>query len=130
MHAGNVIKFAGLASLLAGLVMGSAAAFAHHSFAMFDRDKEMTVTGRVLRVDYANPHVWLTITVVNANNEEEEWALEGGNLMGLYRAGWYKDTVKPGNEVTVALHPRADGDPGGSIMSVTQADGNVLRSGG
>jgi len=130
MHAKNMVRYTGASSLLAGLLMCSSTVLAHHSFAMFDRDKEMTVTGTVQRVDYANPHIWLTITVVNANSEEEEWALEGGNLMGLYRAGWYKDTVKAGDEVTVELHPRADGSPGGSTMSVTQADGNLLRSGG
>ena len=130
MAARNMKRFIGICSLLAGSLIGSSAVLAHHSFAMFDRSKDMIVTGTVQRVDYANPHVWLTITVVNDASQEALWALEGGNLMGLYRMGWYKDTVQEGDEVTVELHPRVDGDPGGSIMSVTQADGTVLSSGG
>ncbi len=128
MYARHIKPITAISSLLAGLLIVSTAALAHHSFAMFDRGRDMIVTGTVQRVDYANPHVWLTLTVVNDESQEEVWALEGGNLMGLYRGGWYKDTVKAGDEVTVELHPRVDGDPGGSIMSVTQADGTVLRS--
>ncbi len=130
MYARRMMQITGIYFLLAGFLIGPSAALAHHSFAMFDRDKDMTVTGTVQRVDYANPHIWVTLSVINDESQEEVWALEGGNLMGLYRAGWYKDTVKAGDEVTVEIHPRVDGDPGGSIMNVTQADGTVLRSGG
>jgi hypothetical protein len=121
--------FAVIAALVAGTLTSSRAALAHHSFAMFDAGKEMTVSGTVERVEYANPHVWLVINVPNEQNEDVVWELEGGNLMGLYRAGWYEDTVKAGDAVTVQLHPRVDGDPGGAIMTVTQADGKVLSAG-
>jgi hypothetical protein len=129
MHVTRLMPFAGVFVLLAALLFVPPAAFAHHSFAMFDRGSEISVSGRVERVLYANPHVWLVISVADGENQEQVWELEGGNLMGLYRGGWYKDTVNPGDMVTVQLHPRVDGEPGGSIMTVTQEDGTVLHGG-
>jgi hypothetical protein len=73
--------------------------------------------------------VWVTVSVMNGQRAED-WGLEGGNLQGLYRMGWQKDTVKTGDKVTVRIHPRKDGGPGGQIMNLTQADGHVLGRAG
>jgi hypothetical protein len=55
--------------------------------------------------------------------------MEGGNLGGLYRMGWTKDTIKVGDKITMEVHPLKDGSPGGQIMRVTLADGRVLGRG-
>jgi hypothetical protein len=115
--------------LLAGLMFGPAPVSAHHSFAMFDSAKSVTVMGTVKSVDYANPHVWVAINVPNDKNELVTWNMEGGNLGGLYRMGWTKDTVRAGDKIQMEVHPLRDGTPGGQIMRVTLADGRVLGRG-
>lgn len=126
----TVIKTGGAALLLSGMLFGSTAVYAHHSFAMFDAEKNITVNGTVKQVDYANPHVWVYLTVVNAKGQPETWGMEGGNLGGLYRMGWTKDAVKAGDKITMQVHPLKDGTPGGQIMRVTLADGKVFGRGG
>src|SRR5262249_25508881 len=118
----RVIEVAGISLLFSGLLLGSTAAFAHHSFAMFDQSKNVTVEGTVKNVDYANPHVWVDVVVMNDQNQPTTWGMEGGNLGGLYRMGWTKDTVKTGDKVKMEVHPIKDGTPGGQIVRVTLAD--------
>jgi len=126
----HVMQSAGIPLLLSGLLLGSTAASAHHSFAMFDNSKSVTVTGTVKNVAYANPHVWVDMVVMSDKGQLQTWGMEGGNLMGLYRQGWAKDTVKAGDKITMEVHPLRDGTPGGQIVKVTLADGRVLGRGG
>ena len=114
---------------LSGLLLASTAVSAHHSFAMFDATKSITVTGTVKEVAYANPHVWVDMVVRNDKGELESWGMEGGNLGGLYRMGWTKDTVKVGDTITMEIHPIKNGTTGGQILRVTLADGRVLGRG-
>jgi hypothetical protein len=126
----RVMRVAGIPVLLWGAVFGSTTVSAHHSFAMFDSSKSITVMGTVKNVAYANPHVWVDMVTVNDKNETVTWGMEGGNLGGLYRMGWTKDTIKVGDKITMEVHPLKDGSPGGQIMRVTLADGRVLGRGG
>lgn len=129
--AGKIMMQTGAASLLlSGLILGSTSASAHHSFAMFDNTKNVTVTGTVKAVAYANPHVWVDMIVMNDKGQPVTWGMEGGNLGGLYRMGWTKDTVKVGDKIKMDVHPLKDGTAGGQIVRVTLADGRVLGRGG
>ncbi len=129
--AGKIMMQIGAASLLlSGLILGSTSASAHHSFAMFDNTKSVTVTGTVKAVAYANPHVWVDMIVMNDKGQPVTWGMEGGNLGGLYRMGWTKDTVKVGDKIKMDVHPLKDGTAGGQIVRVTLADGRVLGRGG
>jgi len=125
----RVIQICGVPLLFSGLLLGSSVASAHHSFAMFESTKNVTVMGTVKNVDYANPHVWVDLIVMNDKNQPTTWAMEGGNLGGLYRMGWTKDTVRTGDKITMEIHPLRDGTPGGQIVRVTLADGRVLGRG-
>lgn len=125
----RILQVGSAALLLSGLLPGAPAAYAHHSFAMFDATKSVTLTGTVKQVDYANPHVWVYLTVEN-NGKIENWGMEGGNLGGLYRMGWTKDSVKVGDKITMQVHPLKDGTAGGQIMQVTTSDGHVFGRGG
>lgn len=125
----RVMQIGGAAVLLSGLLLGSRAVYAHHSFAMFDATRNVTLTGTVRQVDYANPHVWVYLTVEN-NGKIENWGMEGGNLGGLYRMGWTQDSVKVGDKITMQVHPLKDGTTGGQIVRVTTADGHVFGRGG
>ena len=99
---------------------------AHHSFAMFDRNRAETVAGTVKEFELINPHGWLRIMVTGANGVPSEWPLELGGAGQLERVGWTQNTVHPGDKVKVKLHPLRDGSYGGQLISVTLPNGTVL----
>jgi hypothetical protein len=106
--------------------MGSEAQ-AHHSFAMFDIVHEKTLVGAIREFQWTNPHTWVWIEVPSASGgTTEKWGIEGMSPNFLGRRGWSKDTLKPGDKVTVIIHPVKDGAKGGSFLRVTLADGKVL----
>ena len=115
--------FNGLMAVSLGFV--AAAASAHHSFATFDMSKQMTVTGTVKEFQWQNPHIWIYL-VVKDKEQMDVWEVEGGSLVGLKREGWTKDAFKPGDKVTITIHPKRDGTHGGSFIQGTTADGKTL----
>ena len=114
------------AAMAAGL---ATAADAHHSYSMFDRDKTVTINGAIRTWEMINPHSYLWINV-RKGDQTEVWGLEGGGIQALVRAGVSKSSVKPGDKVSVDLHPLRDGRTGGQLVKLTLADGKVLRLGG
>jgi len=77
-------------------------ALAHHSFAAeYDRDRPVTVTGKVMLLEWTNPHARLYVEAIDENGERVEWDLELGPPNGLMRLGWRRDSLVPGTEVTV-----------------------------
>ena len=94
---------------MAALVLGGVAflstsmpANAHHSFeAEYDRSKPVMVTGAVTKMEWMNPHIYFFIDIEDENGEVSNWAVEGGAPNGLYRRGWRKDSLEPGDEVQV-----------------------------
>ena len=117
-------KVSGLA--LMALVAFAMPAVAHHSFAMFDANKRITVEGNVKEFHWTNPHSWIFLMVPNANGQPEEWAIELGSPSGLIRQGWEPKTLTAGMKVKVLLRPLKDGKVGGQFLSVTLPDGKVL----
>ena len=115
------------------LVLASASgALAHHSGAMFDAAKEVTLQGTVKEFQYTNPHSWLVVNVPDASGKVTEWSFEAEGPSTLLRAGIKKSSLQPGEKVTVKGHPLKDGRPGAGLVNVTKADGSVLspRPGG
>ena len=104
------------------------AAFAHHSFAMFDMTKSINYKGTVREVQWTNPHVWVELDVT-ADGKTTTLSFEGAAISVLKRVGWMKDTVKAGEVVTVVGHPYKDGRPGGSIDHLLLADGRKVGTG-
>lgn len=105
-------------------------ALAHHSFAMFDAAKTMTMTGTVKEFEWTNPHVWLRIMVDDAGGTPRQWALEMGAPGQQTRVGWKPDSVRPGDKVTVTIHPLKDGSRGGQFMTAVLPSGQQLGDGG
>ena len=99
---------------------------AHHSFAMFDRNRTDTLSGTVKEFELINPHGWLRVMASDANGVQSEWPLELGGAGQLERIGWTQNTVHPGDKVVVRLHPLRDGSYGGQLVSVTLPNGQVL----
>ncbi len=115
---------AGVAVLLA------APASAHHSFAMFDAQKNVTLTGTVKVFEWTNPHTWVRIEVAGANGALEVWGVEGQSPNFLSRRAWSRNTFKAGDKVSIVVHPLKDGSKGGQFVSATMADGSTkLMSG-
>ena len=106
-----------LAATLLALLSG--AAFAHHSFAMFDQDKEVKLVGTIKEVQWTNPHIWVQVMAPNpANGQMVEWSIEGGSPNGLSRQGWRRNSLKAGDKVEITIHPLKNGETGGSLMRV------------
>ena len=115
---------------LAGMAVAALAApaFAHHSFAMFDQSKLVTMLGTVTEFEFVNPHTWLHLAFVNDKGEASTWSFEAGSVAQLVRLGWSKDSFKVGDKVEVGFRPLKDGSRGGQLMSVKLPSGQKLCS--
>jgi DNA/RNA endonuclease YhcR with UshA esterase domain len=102
------------------------AAQAHHSTAPFDLTKEVEVKGTIKEVQWTNPHAWIQVNVPKADGAMVEWSFETEGPNVLTRAGIFRNTLKPGDVVTVKGHPLKDGRPGASMITVEKDDGSVL----
>ena len=114
------------AALGALLVAFSTPAWVHHSGAMFDREKVVTVAGTVTEFNWTNPHASFRIDVPNADGKMESWAIEMNSPNNLVHIGWKRSSIKAGDKVTVKINPLRDGRPGGLYIGVTLADGKYL----
>ena len=101
-------------------------ALAHHSFAMFDAAKTMTIEGNVKEFHWTNPHSWIFVMVPDDKGQLQEWPIELGSPAGLLRQGWEPKTLTAGMKVKVFIRPLKDGKSGGQFLSITLPDGKVL----
>ncbi|MBV9508298.1 MAG: OB-fold nucleic acid binding domain-containing protein [Acidobacteriia bacterium] len=123
-------KTSAILAVCGGLFMAALPAAAHHSFAAeFDASKPITVKGTVTKLDWVNPHSHLLFDVKAEDGTMQHWAAECLPPNGLYRQGWRKDSVKPGDEVVVTGFKAKDGTYYMWTQTVTMADGRRLFSG-
>jgi hypothetical protein len=122
-------------SVIVGLLAGLACtpAFAHHSIsAEFDANRPVTFTGVVTKIEWTNPHIYTHVEVKEPDGKVVEYRVEGGPPNALYRAGWRKDTLKPGDTVTVSgLRAKIATSTNIGVANITTADGKrVFANGG
>ena len=99
-------------------------ASAHHSFAMFDNEKSMTVQGQVKEFEWTNPHSWLRVMVMDQNTGKPMlWVFELSSPARLATLGMHSNSLKPGDTVSVNFHPLKDGTRGGQFVQATLPDG-------
>jgi hypothetical protein len=114
-----------VALAVVALLVAAGPADAHHSWQL-DRSKLLTLTGTVTRFDFANPHVQVYFQVKEENGALDTWQAGGPSPNQLSRGGWSRDTVKPGDQITVAGYRNRDGSRILRFDSVTLAGGQVL----
>ncbi|HTW37757.1 MAG TPA: DUF6152 family protein [Steroidobacteraceae bacterium] len=114
------------ACFAAGALMWGLAAFAHHSFAMFDQTKQLPLKGTVHDFQWTNPHAFIDLDVPNAGGGVDLWKVELNSPNNLERQGWHSHTMRAGDKVTVVINPLRDGTKGGLFVSVTLPNGRTL----
>jgi hypothetical protein len=107
-----------LAALLvsAAFLATGAPASAHHSFAMFDAQHPMEISGTVKEFRFVSPHTLLIVAVKGQDGAEKDWILEGGAPGLQVREGLTSKSLKPGDEITVTINPLHSGAEGGSYQ--------------
>ena len=105
-------------------------ASAHHSYAIFDRTKQITVDGTVKQFMWTNPHSWIRMEVVDSKGKQQEWNVEMNSLTILVARGWNPKTVVPGDKIRMTLHPMKDGQPGGDFVSLDAGGHSVVKAEG
>ena len=103
---------------------------AHHSFAMFDSEHQIKISGKITKFDWTNPHIYLFITGNEAGKDAKAWTIEGASPGILNRIGWKFNIVKPGDEVTMVIAPLRSGEQGGLLKLIKLPNGQVLNNGG
>jgi hypothetical protein len=114
------------APLVAAIVLATGTVTAHHSPAMFDATKQITLTGTVKKFQWTSPHCWIQLLVSDPARPDAapvEWGIEMDNPLGLSRHGWKPGSLTPGEQIVVLAHPLRDGSNGAQVISVTRADG-------
>jgi len=111
------------------LLAAATAACAHHSYAMFDTTRQVTVTGTVRTLEWASPHVWLWIEVPDGKGGSEPYGFETVSPAQIQRDyGWDKNVMHVGDKVTVVFAPLRSGKNGGELEKVTLESGRVLAT--
>ena len=116
-------KFIGIALL--GVLAAAMPAAAHHSFAMFDQKKIMTLSGTVHEFQWTNPHAFLEVDVPEGG-KSTRWSLELNSPNNLKRQGWSRSAVKTGDKVTVRMNPLRDGHHAALFLDHKLASRKVL----
>ena len=119
---------ASLAAL--ALLFAASSAQAHHSFAMFDHDHQVRMTGTVKDYRWQNPHVYIELSAPDAKGETRTWTIECANPGILNRVGWKFNMIKTSDTITVIVAPLRTGEPGALLKQIKLADGRIFGNGG
>lgn len=114
----------GIAAMLSAAAMIAPVA-AHHSAAIFDFRKPVTMSGAVKAIKVVNPHTHILITLTDAKGTRD-WDFEGHSASNFYRAGYLRDSVKVGDKISITFAPMRDGKDGGYIVAFTTAGGQKV----
>ena len=122
------MKIRALLAMLACTVAGTA--FAHHSFAMYDNDHQVLLTGKVTEFHWQNPHVYIHLEAADAKGKPHDWIIECANPGILDRAGWKFNMIKKDDHLSLVAAPLRTGEPGALLKQIKLADGRIFGNGG
>lgn len=117
-------KFA--AVLVGGLLLVCTPLFAHHGNAEFEMDKNVSLQATITQFLWGNPHGIIYFDAKDDTGEVRHWTCETAQPALLHRSGWTRDSLKPGDKVTITLHPGKNGKPVGFYVKVVLANGQEL----
>ena len=120
------MRFTSIALAAAAVAQLSLPVWAHHSHANYDTDAFTTVSGTITEVVWTNPHVWIYMEVVNGQGRPQMWAMEGGSVTSLMRGGWQRNSIKPGDKISVRCNRLRDGSEGCLLGFVTNINGTAM----
>jgi len=103
--------------------MISSPLFAHHSSSAYDMKNLVDMKGVVTNMEWSNPHVFIYMNIKNEKGEVEEWRVEGNSPNMLFRAGWKREMIKVGDQLTVNGAPAKNGAKSLRLLSLTLANG-------
>jgi hypothetical protein len=115
-------------AMLAVLALASPA-FAHHSFAMYDHTRTITIKGEVTKFQWTNPHAYLEVDVKQKDGSVKHYSIEMTSINMMQRLGWRSNMIKAGDQVKVTVSPLLNGESGGLMLDVTLPDGRKLEPG-
>ncbi len=100
----------------------------HHSEAPYDAESVVAFQGTVTQFSWRNPHVYITVETIAVTGEQVEWEIETGGTPLLVRSGWARDSLMPGDRISVRAHPaRESGRYSALLLSLEKEDGTVLE---
>lgn len=108
------------------LSLASGSAQAHHSFAMFDSTKKLTLSGTVKEFQWTNPHSYIQLLTKDSAGKQVEWSLEMGAPMYLYARGLRPSSLKAGQQVSITINPLRSGATGGVVLDIMTPDGKFI----
>ena len=112
--------------LSAMMLVLASMADAHHSSAMFDKNRVVEITATVTEFQWTNPHVWIEINIANEDGQEEAWSIEGLGPNSLFRNGWRPNSFKAGDVIEIRFNPMHDGSNAGGFIGAKFSDGRIL----
>ncbi len=114
-------------AVVVGLLVVAGPMFAHHSAAIYDRENLVTLTGTVTEFRFANPHIQIHFEVKDENGNVVKWIASTASPTRMFRRGWSKTTLKPGDEITVTGTPAKNGRKAMRLTKLVGPTGKVLR---
>jgi uncharacterized protein YfiM (DUF2279 family) len=115
--------------VLIAMLAAAGTALAHHSGAMFDRSKTITLKGKLKEYRFVAPHSWISvIATADGKGKEERWDVEGATASRMKAQGITPERLKVGDTVTLRIHPLRDGRKAGSLIDITLADGTKMTN--
>jgi len=119
-----------ISGLCIGLLLSAITLFAHHSFAAeYDNNKPIKFSGKVTKVEWMNPHIYVYVDAKDESGKTVNYAVEGGAPNGLYRQGWRKDTLKNGDNLSIEGFLAKDGSNTVNARTWVLPDGKKVFAG-
>ena len=108
------------------MIVMVAPALAHHSFAVYDHTRTLTLSGTVTKFQWTNPHGFIEMDVPQSDGSMKHYSVELTSINMMQRVGWRSNMIKAGDKVKVVVAPLLSGEPVGLGLEVVLADGKTM----
>ena len=122
-------RLLGVSCFFVILFLMAMSASAHHSFAMYDHTRTLTLKGAVTKFQWTNPHAYIELDVADAKGALTHYSIECTSINMMQRNGWRSNMIKAGDMVKAIIAPLNSGQPGGLLLEVTLPNGKTLEPG-